>query len=470
MSRYECTTCGYIYDSQKEKKEWHELDPDWICPICESSKRYFEMQAVQEPSENSSLAAIEEDDNSYLSEWERPNDENEIYMKDIHVMAETGESIIEPMRTQKPVIAWDDIIIKGAQLATLPLNHDVQVKTKTIIGLKAKHPLIIETPVIVSHMSFGALSREIKTALAQGSASVKTAICSGEGGILPDEHEKAYKYIFEYVPNQYSVTDENLRNVDAIEIKFGQSAKPGMGGHLPGKKVTSEIATVRGFAEGEDIHSPAHFDDIKNKEDLKKKVAWLREKSEGKPIGIKIACGHLEDDLDVALFAKPDFITIDGRAGATAASPKYVKGTTSIPTIFAVYRARKYFEKRGVKDVSLIVTGGLRISPDFVKALALGADVVAIATSALIACGCQQYRICNTGKCPIGITTQDLELRKRVKIEKSAKRLANYLFVSTEELKSFARLTGKANIHDLSMTDLSTTNSEISGHTEIAHV
>ena len=470
MSQYECSVCGYIYDSQKEKKEWDDLAEDWVCPICESSKKYFGPREGASSSIDTSVVVGGEDSNAYLSEWERSHDDSEEYMKDIHVMAETGFSIIEPMRTRKPVIAWDDILIQGAQLATLPLNHDVAVATKTVIGPHAKHPLVIETPIIISHMSFGALSREIKTALAQGSAAVKTAICSGEGGILPDEYEKAYAYIFEYVPNQYSVTDENFKKVDAVEIKFGQSAKPGMGGHLPGSKVTAEIAEIRGFEEGKDIHSPAHFGYIKNKDDLKKKVTWLREKTGGKPIGIKMACGHLEDDLDVALFAEPDFITIDGRAGATAASPKYVKASTSIPTIFAVYRARKHFEKRGVKGISLVVTGGLRISPDFAKALALGADVVAIATSALMACGCQQYRICDTGKCPLGITTQNPELRKRLKVDKSAECLANYLRVSTEELKSFARLTGNNDVHKLSIADLCTTNSELSQHTEITHV
>lgn len=469
MSQYECTVCGFIYDSRKEKKEWADLESDWACVICESTKKYFEPREGGALPKEALPSSPGEGPSSYLSAWERPKDDSENYMKDIHAMAETGTTIIEPMRTRKPVISWDDILIQGAQLARLPLNHDVDVVTKTVIGPKAKKPLTIETPIIISHMSFGALSREIKIALTKGSAAVKTAVCSGEGGILPDERENAYAYIFEYVPNQYSVTDENLKNVDAVEIKFGQSAKPGMGGHLPGKKVTSEIAKIRGFDEGKDIHSPAQYPDIQNKEDLKKKVSWLREKSGGKPIGIKIACGHLEDDLDIAFFAEPDFITIDGRAGATAASPKYVKASTSIPTIFAVYRARKHFKKRGIKGISLIVTGGLRISSDFAKALALGADVVAIATSALIACGCQQYRICDTGKCPVGITTQDPELRKRLKIDKSAERLANFLSVSTDELKAFARLTGKSNIHDLNVADLCTTNSEISGHTEVVH-
>jgi glutamate synthase domain-containing protein 2 len=146
-------------------------------------------------------------------------------------------------------------------------------------------------------MSFGALSREVKVALAKGSAAVKTAMCSGEGGILPESLENSYRYIFEYVPNEYSVTDDNLKKVDAIEIKVGQSVKPGMGGHLPGVKVTKEIAAVRGFKEGSDIISPSHFRDIKNRDDLKKKVDWLRSKSDGKPIGIKLAAGNIEADF-----------------------------------------------------------------------------------------------------------------------------------------------------------------------------
>ncbi len=319
-------------------------------------------------------------------------------------------------------------------------------------------------------MSFGALSREIKIALARGSAAVRSAICSGEGGILADELQAAHKFIFEYVPNRYSVNDENLRRVDAIEIKIGQSAKPGMGGHLPGIKVTREIAAVRGRPEGVDIHSPARFPDIRSRDDLKQLVDALRDRSGGKPIGIKLAAGNVEDDLAFALYAQPDFVTLDGRAGATGAAPKVVKDATSLPTLFALHRARKFLDEHQARHVSLLITGGLRISSDFAKALALGADAVAIATAALMAAGCQQYRICHTGRCPVGITSQDPELRARIQIDKSARRLENFLRVSTEELATFARLTGHDDVHQLSLADLCTTNSEISRHTEIAHV
>jgi glutamate synthase domain-containing protein 2 len=411
-----------------------------------------------------------EDLAEYLSPWSKSGDEVEVDMAAIHQMAVTGKSTIEPMRSRKPGYSWDEILIKGAQLARTPLNEDQPVRTQTVIGPKARHPLVIDAPVYVSHMSLGALSREVKLALAKGSAAVKTAMCSGEGGILEESLQSAYKFIFEYVPNRYSVSEENLRRVDAIEIKIGQSAKPGMGGHLPGNKVTQEIAAVRGFPEGTDIHSPAHFPDIRSPDELKQKVDWLREQSGGKPIGIKIAAGRVEDDLEAALSAGCDFVTIDGRPGATGAAPKLVKDATSIPTIFALHRARKFLDDSGAGDVSLVIAGGLRTAADFAKALALGADAVAIASAAMMACGCQQYRICNTGRCPVGITSQDPELRARLNVDKSARRLENFLRVSVEQLQTFARLTGHDDVHKLALSDLCTMSSEISGHTEIEHV
>ncbi len=170
------------------------------------------------------------------------------------------------------------------------------------------------------------------------------------------------------------------------------------------------------------------------------------------------------------VYAEPDFITIDGRPGATGAALKYIKASTSVPTLFALYRARKYLDENNIRDVSLVITGGLRVSSDFAKALCLGADAIAVGTAALMACACQQYRICDTGNCPVGVTTQKPELRERLKSDISAKRLENFLRVSTEELRDFARLTGNDDVHALSIRNICTTNSEISNHTEIPHV
>ena len=328
--------------------------------------------------------------------------------------------------------------------------------------------MVIENPVYISHMSFGAMSKETKVALAKGSALAKTAMCSGEGGILPEEMQSAYKYIFEYVPNLYSVTDENLKNADAIEIKIGQGTKPGMGGHLPGEKVTPEIAEIRNKPLGQDVISPSKFSNINTREDLKDLVSELRERSDGRPIGIKIAAGKIEKDLEYCVFAEPDFITIDGRGGATGASPAIVRDSTSVPTVFALYRARKYLDS--VKsDISLVITGGLRVSSDFAKAIAMGADAVAVASAGLIAAACQQYRICGSGMCPMGMATQDEELRSRFKEEPAVLRVANFLNCSLEELRTFARITGHENLHDMSVSDLCTTSREISEYTNILH-
>ena len=384
-------------------------------------------------------------------------------------MAITGESIVSAMYTELPMPNWEDILILGNQLNPQPLEGDADVNTQTVIGRNAKKPLVIESPIYITHMSFGALSRETKIALAKGSAAVKTAQCSGEGGILPEEMKNAYKYIFEYVPNKYSVTDENLKNADAIEIKIGQSTKPGLGGQLQGEKVTSEIAEIRGKPLGEDIHSPATIPEVNSKEDLKDLVDELRERSCGRPIGLKFAAGRIEDDLKYVIYSEPDFITIDGRGGSTGASPKLIRDSTSVPTVYALARARKFLDSHE-SDIDLTITGGLRVSSDFTKALAMGANAVAIGTGAMIAAACQQYKICDTGDCPVGVATQDDELRKRLKIETAAKRVENYLRVSTEELKTFARITGHSDVHDLNINDLCTISSEISDYTGIRHV
>ena len=472
MAKYRCQLCGYIYDEEKEGIKFKDLPDDWQCPMCLAPKEAFEL--VEETVNDNKEANVDQIEKStdltgYLKEYTRVSDSKEKNMQDIHTMAMTGQSIISAMGTSLPVISWDDILILGSQLKKMPLFEHEDVSLKTVIGKHAKQPMVLETPVFVSHMSFGALSKEAKTALAIGTKQVKTAICSGEGGILPEEFSNAYQYIFEYVPNKYSLSDENLQKVSAIEIKIGQGTKPGMGGHLPGAKVTEEIAKIRGKEVNQDIISPSKFPEIKTKEDLQKLVSTLRKKSKGRPIGIKIAAEHIEEDLEFACFANPDFITIDGRGGATGASPKIIKDATTVPTIYALYRARKYLNEHH-QDIDLIITGGLRTSSDFAKAIAMGASAVAIATAAMIAIGCQQYRICQTGKCPVGIATQDPELRKRFNVEKSSQRLTNYFNVINEELKTFTRITGNTNIHDLSVYDLATTNDEIAKYTNIKHV
>lgn len=472
MKRFVCTVCGYVHEGENPPEE---------CPVCHQPSAKFREEAgtgALEEKKQPEKKSVQTDELEkqekvcdvnldYDPQFYRVDESNR-YMEEIHQMAVSGRSVSSSMATQMKMPGWDDILILGAQLNPPPLDEDAPVTTMTIIGKHAKRPMILENPVYISHMSFGAMSREIKVALAKGSALARTAMCSGEGGILPEEKQAAYKYIFEYVPNKYSVTDENLRSSDAIEIKIGQGTKPGMGGHLPGEKVTAEIAELRGKKQGEDVQSPSKFPELNTKEDLKEMVDMLRNRSDGRPIGIKISAGRIERDLEYCVYAEPDFITIDGRGGATGSSPFFLREATSVPTVYALHRARKYLDSVH-SDISLVITGGLRVSADFAKALAMGADAVAVASAGLIAAACQQYRICGSGNCPVGIATQDPKLRERMKVEASAQRVANYLNVSLAELKTFARITGHASVHDLSVEDLVTVSREISEYTDIRH-
>ena len=459
---YKCTICGHVHDEESTGILLKNLDK---CPICgQPISKFVEVENSQSTQKSDEF----DSDLAYDKKYAK-SDKDIRYMDAIHQMAITGQSIVSAMYTEMPMPNWDEILILGNQLNPQPLESNTDVNTQTVIGKNAKKPLVIESPIYITHMSFGALSRETKIALAKGSSAIKTAQCSGEGGILPEEMENAYKYIFEYVPNKYSATDENLKNADAIEIKIGQSTKPGLGGQLQGEKVTEEIAQIRGKPLGEDIHSPATIPEVNSREDLKNLVDELRTKSHGLPIGLKFAAGRIEDDLEHVLYAEPDFITIDGRGGSTGASPKLIRDSTSVPTIYALSRARRFLDEHE-SEIDLTITGGLRVSSDFAKALAMGANAIAIGTAAMIATACQQYKICDTGDCPVGVATQDDGLRKRLKIETASKRVENYLRVSTEELKTFARITGHSDVHDLNVNDLCTLNSEISDYTDIRHV
>lgn len=435
MAKYKCNVCGYVYDEEAAKAPFSSLTQ---CPVCGTAKSSFSPLAADE--EAGARREETAGELSYPAEFERHNT-GERHMEDIHRMAVSGSSIIDAMSTKIALPSWEDILVLGAQLNPFPLDEHADVRTTTVIGKHARLPMVLESPVYISHMSFGALSAETKIALARGSAMAKTAMCSGEGGILPAEKNSAYRYIFEYVPNKYSTTTENFMTSDAIEIKIGQGTKPGMGGHLPGAKVTEEIARVRDKPVGQDVISPSRFEEIETKEDLRTLVSRLRDISGGRPIGIKLAAG---------------------------ASPKLIRDATSVPTVYALYRARNYLDKKHA-DIDLVITGGLRVSSDFAKALAMGADAVAIASAALIAAACQQYRICGTGKCPMGIATQDPELRKRFSLNAGAARVANYLNVTLEELKTFARITGHDDVHDLSVDDLCTVSDEIARYTNIPH-
>lgn len=232
MKKFICTICGYVYEGDKAPDE---------CPVCRQPGEKFKEEVLedsmdsQKPGSMATASGTRDKDGDLSYDFYRM-DKSCRYMEEIHQMAVKGRSASSAMCTSMPMPGWDDILVLGAQLNPAPLNEDEHVTTMTVIGKNAKKPMILDSPVYISHMSFGALSREIKVALAKGAAMAKTAMCSGEGGILPEEMAASYKYIFEYVPNKYSVTDENLQAADAIEIKIGQGTKPGMGGHLPGER------------------------------------------------------------------------------------------------------------------------------------------------------------------------------------------------------------------------------------------
>ena len=474
MAKYRCKVCGEIYDEEYEGVRFEDLPDDWRCPLCNSPKSAFvlmeegggDVQGSAAPTTSPVQPEVRADDGISVDERLVRHDGG--VMDDIHAMAETGRSVDGAMETELPVPGFDDILFLGAQLATMPCDSDADVSIRTVIGRKAKRPMELESPVYVSHMSFGALSGRAKIALAKGSAMAGTAMCSGEGGALWDEMVASHRYIFEFIPNRYSFNDLTLEHCSAIEIKIGQGTKPGMGGHLPGEKVTDIIAVMRGKDRGQDIQSPSRFPGVDSPEDLREMVDMLRERSGGLPIGVKIAAGHIEEDLEFISHSGCDFITIDGRGGATGSSPKFLRDASSVPTVYALSRARRYMDEHGM-DQELVITGGFRTSGDCIKALAMGADAVAIASAALMALGCQRYRICNTGMCPMGIATQDPELERRLDQEAGARRVGNYLNALNGELRTFLRVSGHTDLSQLSLDDLCTTSSEISDHTGIRH-
>ncbi|MFQ5439910.1 MAG: glutamate synthase-related protein [Nitrosopumilaceae archaeon] len=400
--------------------------------------------------------------------FERTHDKTLPEMDHIAAKAKWRVKEIEPMGTTKYVPGFDEILFKAAQLHSTPLLEDEELNLKTIIGKTAKKPLEISMPVYVSHMSFGALSEEAKTALAIGSKKMEIATCSGEGGRNQREFDNAGKYIYEVSTPKFSRNEEWIKSANAVEIKIGQAAKPGLGGHLLKEKITPEIAKLRGIPEDEDQISPARNTEINSKQDLKDYVSQLKDMTNGIPIGIKFAAGNVEGDLEFALYAEPDFITIDGRGGGTGAAPVFVKDNFAMPAVYAVARARKLLDKHQ-SHISLIMTGGYRTSGDICKTIAMGADAVAIATSAMIAIGCQQYRTCHTGNCPVGIATQKQNLRDRFSVEESVDRFVNYMSILKMEIEEITRATGKNNIHKLGFDDLITTSADISMGTGLEH-
>lgn len=357
--------------------------------------------------------------------------------------------------------SWDDLQIVTAQLATVPLLDDAPVGTDLVVGPRAGRPLHLEIPIFVSDMSFGALSREAKVALARGADRAGTAICSGEGGMLPEEQEASRRYLYELASARFGFSWDRVARVQALHFKAGQAAKTGTGGHLPGAKVTPEIAAVRGVPVGEPAVSPARFPEWTTAEDFARFAAQVRERTGGIPVGFKLSAQHVEADLDFVIAAGADYVILDGRGGGTGAAPLLFRDHISVPTIPALARARRHLDRVGAGDVTLLVTGGLRTAADFVKALALGADGIAVSNAALQAIGCLGMRACHTDNCPVGIATQKPHLRARLPVEEAADRLARFLRASVQLMQVMARACGHGHLSEFTPDDLTTFRREM---------
>ncbi len=463
--RYDTGVSEYAPDERLHKFDHHVAD----------GKVYVDQAEVEEFERMAVPPAFNEDE--YLGKYQDTHPEApEPHNRYIQMLAKDGLSkvghhgVSTAMGVERDQLPkWESIQVLPAQLSRKPLLDGEAVETNVIIGPRAKRPLELDIPLFVSDMSFGALSREAKLALSKGAEMAGTGICSGEGGMLPDEQASNSRYFYELASAKFGFSWDKVKKAQAFHFKGGQGAKTGTGGHLPGTKVIGEIADVRGLNEGETAISPATFTDLRSASDFAAFAETVRDESGGIPVGFKIAASRVEEDIDFALEADVDYIILDGRGGGTGAAPTILRDNINVPTIPALARARKHLDKLGINDVSLVITGGLRVPEDFVKAMALGADAIAVSNSALQAIGCLGMRACHTNNCPVGIATQKENLRARLMIQKSAERLKNFFEASTDLMKVVARACGHNNLNDFQLEDLSTFDREMHHLTGISY-
>lgn len=426
MNNMQCLVCGYI---SGEKIDFHH------CPVCKSPVEMFRPLGLRTARGNW-------DDKSIVT---------------IMAMAATGGYALEGKGTTRSFLNLDDLIFLPAQIAHTPLLESEAVDCRVVLGKQAQKPIIARTPILNAGMSFGALSKEAKMALAKGAAMAGGVANSGEGGMLDEERQLADHMTLQYSTGRFGTSDERLKMADMIEIKLSQGAKPGMGGKLPGPKVTADIARIREITPFETAASPARHPDIASAEEFADKIAYLRKITGGIPIAVKIVGGHLEKDLN-AIFNQqhiPDVLVIDGGEGGTGAAPLFTKDHIGLPLVYALPRAARFLEKNQLRErVTLIATGGLRHAMDATKALALGAEAVYLGGALKIALGCRYIKECHKGICPFGIATQDSRLRARLNVDEKAVAVANFIGAATDEIKAVARICGKNDIHKIDRTDL----------------
>ena len=364
---------------------------------------------------------------------------------------------------------WEDLQFVVGQLHKLPLLDDEAVGTDIVIGPNAKKPLKLDIPLFVSDMSFGALSEEAKVALSKGAELAGTGICSGEGGMLPEEQAANSRYFYELASARFGFSWDKVQKTQAFHFKGGQGAKTGTGGHLPGVKVKGKIAEVRELPEGESAISPARFPDWEDRSQFRDFAAEVRERTGGIPVGFKLSAQHIEKDIDAALDIGVDYIILDGRGGGTGAAPLIFRDNISVPTIPALARARRHLDRSSADGITLIITGGLRVPADFAKAMALGADGIAVSNAAIQAIGCLGMRACHTNNCPVGIATQKPHLRERLPVDIAAERLARYFEAAVDLMTVVARAAGHRHLSDFSADDLTSFKTDMCQLTGVAY-
>ncbi len=406
---------------------------------------------------------------------------------DIHIKAELGRYRMRGFSIFKKIPTWDDLTFLPGTLTRFVIEgYREKCETKTILGPRCKRPLELDIPIYITGMSFGALSHEAKTALARGATMAGTATCSGEGGMIPDERRYSSKWFYQCIQSRYGFNPHHLLLADGCEFFIGQGAKVGLGGHLMGQKVSDQVAEMRSLPAGIDQRSPARHPDWLGPDDLSLKIQEIREATNWEiPIQLKLGAARVYDDVRMAAKTDPDCIYMDGMEGSTGAGPHLATEETGVPGIAAIRQARKALDDVGQSgNISLIYAGGIRNGGDVAKALALGADAVAIGHSSLMALNCNKdipeadfekeigveagdcYH-CHTGRCPVGVATQDPVLRKRLNPDDAAERVYNFLHTLTIECQMFARACGKTNVHSLEPEDLAALTMEASALAQV---
>jgi len=397
-----------------------------------------------------------------------------VTMAEIRRAAETGIYDIRGFGAKRKLPHFDDLLFLGASMSRYPLEgYREACATKVVLGTRfAKKPIIIDTPVTIAGMSFGALSANAKEALGRGASAVGTSTTTGDGGMTPEERGQSDKLVYQYLPSRYGMNPDDLRKADAIEIVLGQGAKPGGGGMLLGQKITDRVAGMRTLPKGVDQRSACRHPDWTGPDDLAIKIQELREITDWQiPIYIKIGATRTYYDVKLAVKAGADVVVVDGMQGGTAATQEVFIEHVGIPTLAAIPQAVQALQDMGMhRKVQLIVSGGIRNGADVAKCMALGADAVAIGTAALVALGCNDpkyneeykelgsaagfYDDYHEGKDPAGISTQDPELAQRLNPIDGGRKLANYIRVLTLEAQTIARACGKSNLNNLEPEDL----------------